>query len=239
LTRLPVINRERREIVDSGRLTLGYIYFELGAYKKAIEYFSDVDNSHPEYPNALLGMAWSHVKMGNFRDAVVVLNKFLKKFPEDENAEEAHFVLGQSYLKIQDYDRAIAEFDFIVQRYPGPEQMAEVIASVRKSLITQKKRIEKLKVELLLLESKLLDTIPLNATNGASGFLKKERERLEKQRDELAKNIVAERKLFQSFTENFQAMERRLAQKEVRKQWRAYAEYGKTRALFLKSINQN
>jgi len=220
-------------------LTLGYISFELGSYKRAIDYFTKVAEAHPEYPNALLATAWSYVKLGKYGRAVLTLNKFLKKFPDDENAEEAHFLLGQSYLKTRDYDRAIAEFDFIVQRYPAPEDMSQVIASVRKAMFAEKKRIEGLKVDLLLLETKLLDTIPLRATDGVSHLLKKERERIEKQRDELAQNILSERKMFQSISDNVKTMERRLEQKEARKEWRAYAEYGKTRALFLKSIREN
>jgi len=165
---------------------------------------------------------------------VIALNELIKKHDESEYGEEAHFLLGQCYLQMGFYDFAFKEYDYISQRYPAANGLAEKVVEVQMGLREQEQAMEKLKVQLLVMESKLLTTIDLDKT--VPKYIKEEHQRLSRQQEQLIASIVAERKLFEEASQNIELMQQEMERKESRKHWHAYAEYGKARALFLKGM---
>lgn len=220
-------------------MTLGYIYFELSSYERAIRFLSAISSTFYDYPDVLLTLGWTALKMKDYKTALIALNKLLDDYPHNYNVDEAHFVLGQCYLKLGYYKFAVNEYYQIINRVPRVGNFTTFIDTIKSQLVVEDKRIEELKTELLVLESKLLDTIPYRTGNGIPKNVAQEHERIRKQQESLLENIVKERKIFESVSKNIAQLKRQIEKREIQKDWRAYAEYGRVRAMFLKGLSEH
>ncbi len=234
---LPVVSGERRNIVDNTRLTLGYIYYELKAYKPATQLFLDISDKHDNYQDALLALGWAFLKTGDHRNVIKYLKRLIKLFPESANAEEAYFLLGQSYIALGEYDNAIESYQTIVDLYQNKVQLPNIIKKVSNSLEQEKDRVEKLKTRVLIEESRLLDAISLNGYGEEMPkHLIAEKKKLREFRENLINRLLTERDSLLLMQENIYNLKQLTERRERRKDWRGYAEYGISRALFLKNM---
>lgn len=239
LVSLPVLRDERQDIITAAYLTLGYIYYELGFFREAIKHFASVPQDDDIYKEALLAISWSAIKINDYQQAIITLNELLKISNEDKYTEEAHFLLGQCYLELGFYDFAVNEFDIIIDQFPGKNNIGDRILEVERGMLQQRKMAEQLRVDLLLLESKLLDLIPLNKLNRKNAvpkYIEEEKRKIDETRDNLIQLILQERKRFDEFQWGVQDIHEEITRKSSRKHWRAYAEYGKARCYFLKTM---
>jgi len=237
LVGLPIIRPEQqRDVKVNAHLTLGFIYYELGYYREAISHLRNIPVNHKDYPRALLVRSWSSIKMNDFQSAVITLNELIKKFDDSEYGEEAHFLLGQSYLKLEFYDFAVQEYDYIIRKYPEGNNVADRVALVELGLREQQKALEQLKVQLLVLESKLIDSIRLDGAGQVPKYIQDHYDHLAKSRDDLVDSMLAERRIFEEVSQKVEQVRSDITRMESRRHWRAYAEYGKARALFLKGM---
>jgi len=234
---LPIISGERRRIVDDARLTLGYIYYELGAYKEAANLFSDISDRHENYQDALLALGWANLKLGNYEDTIKPLLKLIELFPQSANAEESYFLLGQSFIMLKEYDRALDSYKNIVDLFSDDVQNINILKRVSNSLELEQSKIEQLKVQVLIQESKLLTTLPLNGYGETTpDYLINEQKKLEEFRENLIERLMSERANLIFMQNQIGNLKKIAERKEKRKDWRGYAEYGISRALFLKEM---
>jgi len=234
---LPVISGERRNIVDNARLTLGYIYYELKAYKPAAQLFLGISNKHDNFQDALLALGWAFLKMEDYQNVIKYLKKLIKLFPKSANAEEAYFLLGQSYIALGEYDDAIESYQTIVDLYQDKIQLPNIIKKVSNSLEQEEDRVEKLKVRVLIEESKLLDAISLNGYGEeVPKHILEEKKKLKEFREKLINRLLNERDNLLLVQDNIYNLKQLAERRERRKDWKGYAEYGISRALFLKNM---
>lgn len=235
---LPIISGERRNIVDNARLTLGYIYYELKSYKPAGDLFLDISDKHDNFQDALLAVGWAFLKIEDHQNVIKYLKKLIKLYPESENAEEAYFLLGQSYIALAEYDNAIESYQTIVDSYQDKIQLPTIIKKVNTSLEQEEDRVEKLKVKVLVEESKLLDAISLDGYGEqVPKHLIEEKKKLNAFRENLIGHLLTERDNLILLQDNIYELKQLAERRERRKDWKGYAEYGISRALFLKNIN--
>ncbi|OQX89079.1 hypothetical protein B6D60_00170 [candidate division KSB1 bacterium 4484_87] len=240
ITALPVISPERRNIVDNARLTLGLIYYELQAYKAAADQLSSIAEEHENYQDALLGLGWAYLKLNEYEKVIRVLNKLVKKYPNSENAEESYFVLGQSYIALGQYDEAISSYKKILEIFPDQQNLPALVQKVNYHLKSQRQHIENLKVKLLIEETKLLDALPLDGKGQKiPEYLLTEKKRLQEVRKKMIENLRAEKDQLVYMQEEIARMNKLVERRERRKDWRGYAEYGVSRALFLKELGSS
>ena len=239
ITALPLISAERRKVVDDARLTLGLIYYQLNAFKASIQQLSKISDKHENYQDALLGMGWAYLKLNDYDAVIKVLDKLIKLYPNSENAEEAYFLLGQAYIAIGNYDKAITAYKTIVDLYPDRQHVPSLIKKVNNRLRVQENRIEDLKVKILIEETRLLDAIPLNGNKDVPKYLIKEKKRLREIREQMIKNLLAERDQLLYMQDKINKLTKLAERRERRKNWRGYAEYGISRALFLKELGKS
>lgn len=218
-------------------MTLGYIYYELNYYREAISHFRQITADREDYPQALLAASWAAVKMKDHQAAINTLNTLIQEFEGTEYSEEGHFLLGQAYLELGFFDFATAEYEYIIQNFPEANGVTERMSEVSRSLQKQEVAVEKMKINLLLLESKLIDMIPLQSEGKVPKYIAEERNRLNATRGRLFENIVVERETFERFGAAIQSMRKLMERIDSQRQWRAYAEYGKTRAFFMKGLS--
>lgn len=236
LIALPVIRDERQDVITAGHLTLGYIYYELGFYREAIKHFAEIPDDDEVYMEALLARSWAAIKLNDFQQAIITLNDLIKASDEEKYTEEAHFLLGQCYLELGFYDFAVNEYDFIIQTYPGKNHVSDRVLEVERGMLEQRRMAEKIRVDLMLLESKLLELIPLEGQSDIPQYLEEEKEKIKETRDVLIENILEERKLFDGFKWSMTGLKDEIARVKSRKHWRGFSEYGKARAYFMKSM---
>lgn len=239
LVSLPVISPERVGIIDEGRLTLGYIFYELGYHRESFKQFKNISSGYKNYDSALLAAGWAAIKMERYQDAVVPLTQLVKGYENNPNAEEGFFLLGRCYLKLGYYDHAIKVYEKLVTLFPEEWTVPRLVREVNDGLTDEKARIEQLRLDLLMLETRLLDVIPISDDGSMPEYLREERKRIQETRNALLERIASERELFNLIANNIIELEKVVRVKESRKDWRGYAEYGKSRALFLKQSQVN
>lgn len=233
---LPVISSERRKIVDDAKLTLGFIYYELGYAKEALELFNDISSAHPNYMEALLGQGWAKVKLEIYEDALESLRKIITTFPGSSGAEEAYFLLGHCFMKLNRYEDAIKAYDKIIELFPKHIDFTKYMKQIQLELARKEKIVEQLETDLLIQESQLLDALPVDGTGKNPAYLEEERKKIQKYQDMLVKEIMKEREVLKEMRQVIEFLREKSIRQYQRKDWCGYAEYGRARSLYLKEM---
>ncbi|GEM_PF-396724 len=239
LKALPITNDVIRGAVDETHLTMGYIYYELKYYRIALKEFNAVSKDHKGYANALLAAGWASAKLGDWTTAVRVLTELAAVSPDSDLAEEGFFLLGRSYLKLDKYEEARNVYDQLIAIFPERDVVPSIVEQVELTLIDEAANIEKIKLDLLMLESKLLDSINLPSEEALPVSVQEEKVRLQETREGLLNRIRDERQTFTDLSELLAALQERTFTRQDRRDWRVYAEYGRARASFLMQMQGN
>ncbi len=225
LFELPVTNDERRRVIDEAHLTLGYLYYELDYYDRAVQQLKSVSASSDKHPQALLAMGWAASEKKEWQQAIAPLTELYTHYEVNDITQEGLFLLGRSYLKLNRYDEAIKIYDHLISIFPEEDQVVTSIETINENIKLERKRIEKRQLELLVLEGNLVDD--LNRTPDMR------RRNLSQDQTVLLRDIQRERQELTGHLTQLDKLARLTALREERRNWRAYAEYGKSRATFL------
>jgi len=233
---LPVMSDARRIVINEAHLTLGYLYYELKYYKQALAEFRAVTSNHEHYADALLAAGWAATRLDNFADAIAPLTTLISRFPENESNAEAFFLLGRCYLKLALFDQALKVYEHLIAVSPDRDVIPAIIREVNQSLAVENQKIEKIRMDLLVLESKLLDLLPISNEGSLPAAVRQEKDKLSEIRGALLKRIQEERQTFDALSSQMSELRNMATLKEDQRDWKAFAEYGKSRALFLKQM---
>ncbi|MBN1541069.1 tetratricopeptide repeat protein [candidate division KSB1 bacterium] len=237
--RLAITNDVIRGAVDETHLTMGYIYYELKYHHHAVREFTAVSRDHKSYTNALLAAGWSAAQLGEWLQAVQYLTELAAIAPESDLAEEAFFLLGRAYLKLGRYEEARNVYDHLIAIFPERDVVPQMVQQVQVALMEESLKIEKVKLDLLMLETKLLDTIALPADEKVPTHIREEKKRLQETREGLLNRIREERRTFNQLSDLMADIRDRTDTRRERRDWRVYAEYGRARASFLLRIQES
>lgn len=218
-------------------MTLGFIYFELSSFKTAIKFLAEIAPDFFDYPKALLTLGWSAFKLQDYQRAISALSKLLETYPQFQELEEAHFVLGHCYLRLGYHDFAIREYNKIIAATPDAEEYASLMQQTKDSLAQKESELAVLKKEFAELQNRLVADIGLQPANGLSDSTLATRfQKARTFREELFQLVQEHEKNVQRVSNTVAELRARLEKSEVQKKWRSYAEYGRVRALYLKGI---
>jgi TolA-binding protein len=234
---LPLTNDERRQVMDEAHLSLGYVYYELGQHQDALTHFRSVSSNYKDYANALLAAGWSAAKMGDYRTAIDPLTDLVSRYSKTTQAEEAMFLIGDCYLRLGSYDDALKIYNDLLELFPKRENSISDESKIQGQIAEERGKLEEIKMELLMLESRLMEIIPIGS-DGSTGHIQKEQDDLGFIREDLLKQIYDERQIFNTLSKQMDDMEASTQLTENRRDWRAFAEYGRSRVMFLKSVNE-
>lgn len=236
ICRLPVLNDERRALIDETRLTLGYLYYELEYYPNAYRELLLVSPDHASYQDALLAAGWSAVRQGDYQLAITPLTELIGKFSDSDDTQEGMFLLGRCFMKLEKYDQAIATYQHLIDLYPKQDLLPQSVENLRKNFQNEAAKIETIKMDLLVMETRLMDALALSEENNRSKGLDEEKQRLSEIREGIFRQIQSERLVFTQLSEQMEKMHETVTRREKYRDWRAYAEYGKLRATFLQRM---
>lgn len=222
---LPIINDDRRRVVNEAHLTLGYLYYELGYYKRGIAQFDLVTPDSDIFPAALLASGWSAAQLKSWQEAIDPLTRLYKNYETNDATQEGLFLLGRCYLKLSRFDEAITIYDHLINLF---QDSSDVITTVKKKnadIEHERQKITERKAQLLDLENQLVADMDGIHPGGAT---------FTAEQADVMKDIQKERQELQTRLGQLDRLASATAIQEERRNWRAYAEYGKIRASFLK-----
>jgi tetratricopeptide (TPR) repeat protein len=159
-------------------------------------------------------------------------------YPGYFNLEEAHFVMGQCYLKLGYYDFAVKEYNEITKKGPKLTDYAAKHEQSSQELVIQEKLLQELNSELLVLESRLLLERSLTTSNGSIDFISVDQKEMKEKSQALYETLAKERRNFETLSNSLLNLKKQIDKDQINRNWRAYADYGKARALFLISVPQ-
>jgi TolA-binding protein len=110
-------NASEQDMKEVTAVKLGHINFgkEPPQLVKAAEYYGSVSSSSSKYDEALLGLAWSFIKVQRFKEAQQYANDIVTKTPNSLLVPEANLLLGYCAYFDKDYDRSIKQFDIAIE----------------------------------------------------------------------------------------------------------------------------
>lgn len=226
----------RRDIIDSARLTLGYIYFELSDYQNALEQLNRITVEYGDYAKALLAKSWCSYKLQDYQEVITALNELKNDYPDFPDFEEVHFLLGQSYLKLGYFNFAVNEFQEILDNTPEVDAYPKIVERASSDLTLLQQSIQKMYNRVNNLEAELVGTIKIIAPDVLPAQAEQQRQNMQKRRDALLEELITEREDVASLEKQMQSLRDTLEKVEMQKRWRAYSEYGKVRAMFLQTV---
>ncbi len=97
---------------DAANLKLGHIYFESGdKLRQAVEAYQRVPDGSPYQDEALLGTAWSWMKVNRPEEARQTIDHLIVTYPESPLIPEAYLVEGYSLMLLKRYAEAVSTLE--------------------------------------------------------------------------------------------------------------------------------
>ena len=159
-----------------------------------------------------------------WQQAIAPLTELYTRYETNELTQEGLFLLGRSYVKLNKYDEAIFVYDRLIAAFPDEGTVTTSIETINANIELERDRVEKRQLELLILEGNLVDDLSDKSRSG--GF--------SQDQTVLLRDIQKERQDLSTHLDQLDKLAIATALREERRNWRAYAEYGKSRATFLK-----
>jgi tol-pal system protein YbgF len=108
---------EQKSANDRLRADLSAAEARIDTLEKAMA--KPVVTEKPVDKDTLFDGAYGKLQQGNYDDARHDFRDFVKKFPNDEKADNAQYWIGETFFKQKEYEKAIAEFQKVIDTYPN------------------------------------------------------------------------------------------------------------------------
>ncbi|MBW1759740.1 MAG: tol-pal system protein YbgF, partial [Deltaproteobacteria bacterium] len=103
-----------------------YLGFEISEKKNSgIKYKAAADEKLSEVQ--LYELAKQVFDKGDFENARKGFQKVLKRFPNSRNADNARFWIGETYYREKWYDKAILEYQKVIEEYPKGNKVSAAL----------------------------------------------------------------------------------------------------------------
>lgn len=122
ITEQPVSNQSERDLQDAAKVKLGHIYFsgEKPDIAAAAQMYGQVEAGSPVYDEAMLGIAWSFLKVNKPDEAMKPAQWIISNMPESFLVSEAYLVIGYSYFIKKDYNNSVKALEQAEKRTEQP-----------------------------------------------------------------------------------------------------------------------
>lgn len=74
--------------------------------------------------------AFELLKQGRYKEASAALRQFRVAFPDSGLADNAQYWLAETYYVSQSYDKALPEFETVVQKYPSSRKIPDALLKI-------------------------------------------------------------------------------------------------------------
>ena len=109
ITEQPVSNQSERDLQDAAKVKLGHLFFsgEKPDIAAAAQMYGQVKKGSPVFDEAMLGIAWSFLKVNKPDEAIKPAKWIISNLPESFLVSEAYLVMGYCYFMKKDYQNAL------------------------------------------------------------------------------------------------------------------------------------
>ncbi len=157
ITEQPVSNQSERDLQDAARVKLGHIFFsgekaDIGA---AAQMYAQVQAGSPVYDEAMLGIAWSFLKVNKPDDAMKPAQWIIKNLPESFLVSEAYLVVGYCHFMKKDYNGAVKALEQAEKRTEQPVVSVAARDSARQAYDSMQDEFDSVQVKALDLARQL------------------------------------------------------------------------------------
>ena len=157
ITEQPVSNQSERDLQDAAKVKLGHIYFsgEKADIPAAAQMYGQVQPGSPVYDEAMLGIAWSFLKVNKPDEAIKPAQWIIKNMPESFLVSEAYLVQGYCYFIKKDYNNAVKSLEQAEKRTEQPVVSVAARDSARQAYDSMQDEFDSVQVKALDLARQL------------------------------------------------------------------------------------
>ena len=157
ITEQPVSNQSERDLQDAAKVKLGHIYFsgEKPDVAAAAQMYGQVEPGSPVYDEAMLGIAWSFLKVNKPEEALKPANWIISNLPESFLVSEAYLVQGYCYFIKKDYNKAVKSLEQAEKRTEQPVVSVAARDSARQAYEAMQNDFDSVQVKALDLARQL------------------------------------------------------------------------------------
>ena len=157
ITEQPVSNQSERDLQDAARVKLGHIYFsgEKPDIAAAAQMYGQVEAGSPVYDEAMLGIAWSFLKVNKPDEAMKPAQWIIKNLPESFLVSEAYLVIGYCHFMKKDYNGAAKALEQAEKRTEQPVVTVAARDSARQAYDAMQDEFDSVQVQALDLARQL------------------------------------------------------------------------------------
>ena len=157
ITEQPVSNQSERDLQDAAKVKLGHIYFsgEKSDIPAAAQMYGQVQPGSPVYDEAMLGIAWSFLKVNKPDEAIKPAQWIIKNMPESFLVSEAYLVQGYCYFIKKDYNNAVKSLEQAEKRTEQPVVTVAARDSARQAYDSMQDEFDSVQVKALDLARQL------------------------------------------------------------------------------------
>lgn len=125
------------EVAPEAMMRAAESAFNLGAFDQVVGLYRQLLEAYPDSPfgdEATYNMAWAFYEAKNEDEFVNGLGRLLTAFPDSEFAPDARFTLGDYFFNKEEYEKALAEYQYVMQDYADSKiarEVPEVLQNVR------------------------------------------------------------------------------------------------------------
>ena len=157
ITEQPVSNQSERDLQDAAKVKLGHIYFsgEKPDIAQAAQMYGQVQAGSPVYDEAMLGIAWSFLKVNKPNEAMKPAQWIISNLPESFLVSEAYLVIGYCHFMKKDYSNAAKALEQAEKRTEQPVVTVAARDSARQAYDAMQDEFDSVQVKALDLARQL------------------------------------------------------------------------------------
>ena len=150
-------NQSEQDLQDAARVKLGHIYFsgEKADIAAAAQMYGQVQAGSPVYDEAMLGIAWSFLKVNKPNEAMKPAQWIISNLPESFLVSEAYLVQGYCYFMKKDYKKAAASLEQAEAKTEKPAVSVAARDSARQAFDAMQDEFDSVQVKALDLARQL------------------------------------------------------------------------------------
>ncbi|WP_097036184.1 tetratricopeptide repeat protein [Fibrobacter sp. UWT3] len=150
-------NQSEQDLQDAARVKLGHLYFsgEKADIAAAAQMYGQVQAGSPVYDEAMLGIAWSFLKVNKPDEAMKPAQWIISNLPESFLVSEAYLVQGYCYFMKKDYQNAAKSLEQAEAKTEKPAVSVAARDSARQAYDAMQSEFDSVQVQALDLARQL------------------------------------------------------------------------------------
>ena len=150
-------NQSEQDLQDAARVKLGHLYFsgEKADIAAAAQMYGQGHAGSPVYDEAMLGIAWSFLKVNKPDEAMKPAKWIISNLPESFLVSEAYLVQGYCYFMKKDYQNAAKSLEQAEKKTEKPAVTVAARDSARQAYDAMQDEFDSVQVQALDLARQL------------------------------------------------------------------------------------